>query len=293
MKLATTTGGFFQYTNSQPEALKAIARAGYRYADYSFISDHRERTGIYGEDPQGHIARVAETAAELGVQMVQAHAPMGTPLADCDGKLLRDTVASVEACGKWGIDNLVVHAGYAYHLSKEETFQKNREFFLPILYAAEQYGVNILIENFDKMTSPNRYWSDNAPDLLAQIECIDHPLCHAIWDIGHGNLQPMPQAEALQLLGSHVRALHIHDNMGTRDTHMPPFTGTVDMDSVMQGLLAIGYTGYFTYEVGKLTRPVAADTCLAAASLEMRVAAERYWYETGKYVLEAYNCFEE
>jgi len=293
MKLATTTGGFFPYTNSQPEALKALARAGYCYADYSFIADHRERTGIYGEEPQHHIAQVAETAAELGVQLVQAHAPMGAPLADADGQLLRDTIAAVEACGQWGIDNLVVHAGYAYNLSKAETFQKNKAFFLPILYAAEKYGVNILVENFDKMTSSNRYWSDNAPDLLAQIEMIDHPLCHAIWDIGHGNLQPMPQEEALRLLGDHVRALHIHDNPGNRDMHLPPFTGTVDMDSVMRGLLAIGYQGYFTYEVGELTRPAAKDTRLATGSLEMRIAAERYWYEAGKFVLEAYNCFEE
>ena len=293
MKLATTTGGFFPYTKSQTEALKSLAQAGFRYADYSFIADYRERTGIYGQESEKHIAQVAETADLLGVRLVQAHAPMGAPLADADGQLLRDTVASVEACGKWGIDNLVVHAGYAYGLSREETFQRNKEFFLPILHAAEKSGVNILVENFNKMTASNRYWTDNAPDLLVQIQCVDHPLFHAIWDIGHANLQPMPQAEALRLLGGHVRALHIHDNAGDRDTHMPPFTGTVDMDSVMQGLVDIGYQGYFTYEVGQIVRPGGKDTLLGDTPLQLRVAAERYWYEMGKFVLEAYNCFEE
>jgi len=299
MKLANTTGGLFLYTHSQTEALKCLRQAGFRYADYSFIADFRERTGIYGENPETHIAQVAETAEQSGIQLVQAHSPMGSPISQDNSAFLQDTIVSVEACGKWGIPNLVVHAGYAYGLTKQETFQKNKEFFLPILHTAETYGVNILVENFDKMTSPNRYWTDNAPDLLEQIELIDHPLCHAIWDVGHGNLQELPQHEALTLLGGHVRALHIHDNLGDRDAHLMPYLGTVNWDSVMHGLLDIGYNGYFTFEVGGIFLPTqhrrgyAGDTRLAAPTLQMRIAAERYLYELGKTILETYNCFEE
>lgn len=299
MKLANTTGGLFRYTQSQTEALKYLYQAGFRYADYSFIADYRERTGIYGENPEAHIARVAETAESIGIRLAQAHAPMGSPISQDNSAFLRDTVVSVEACGKWGIPNIVVHAGYDYGLTKAETFQKNKEFFLPILDTAEKYGVNILVENFDKMTSPNRYWTDNAPDLLEQIELIDHPLCHAIWDVGHGNLQELPQHEALTLLGSHVRALHIHDNLGDWDAHLMPYLGTVNWDSVMHGLQDIGYTGFFTFEVGRiflpkdLRRPYPADTRLGGANLLMRIAAERYLYELGKAMLEAYQCFEE
>ncbi len=58
----------------------------------------------------------------------------------------------------------------------------------------------------------------------------------------------MPQQEALRILGSHVYALHVQDNMGERDQHFAPFFGTMNPDSLMQGLLEIGYQGYFTFE---------------------------------------------
>lgn len=299
MKLATTTGDFMAYTHSQTQSIQYLAQAGFRYADYAFYSDYREHSGIYGQNPEEHISCVAETAEVSGVKLVQAHAPMGKPISEDNTAFLRDTIACVDICGRWGINNLVVHAGYAHGLSVRQTFERNKQFFLPVLERAEKYGINILIENFDKMFVPDLYWTDNAPDLLDQIEYINHPLCHAVWDIGHANLQKMPQDEALRLLGSHVRALHIQDNMGDADSHLPPFAGTVNLDSVMHGLLDIGYSGYFTFEVSRYFAPnekravFEKDTRLAQPPLALRCAAERYLYELGKCILQAYNCFEE
>ena len=120
-----------------------------------------------------------------------------------------------------------------------------------------------------------------------------------MWDVGHANMQEMPQDEALRILGKHVRALHIQDNMGDTDSHLTPFFGTLSVDSVMNGLLDIDYPGYFTFEVGKIftqpekRRKYERDTRLAAAPIDLRDAFERYLYELGKCVLSAYGCFEE
>lgn len=298
MKLATKTGDLTGYTGCQLQALEHIRRAGFRYADYSFGKDYDHRTGIYGEDG-GYFDRVARTADDLGIRLVQAHSPMGKPLADPDGSFLADTLRCVEACGRWGIPNLVVHSGYLPDLSKEDTFLRNREFFLPLLEAAEPWGVNILVENFNKMYKDNVYWIDNATDLLEMIETVDHPLFHAVWDTGHANLQPMPQQEELRLLGSHVKALHIQDNLGVKDQHLLPFHGTTDMDSVMEGLQDIGYAGYFTFEVSRFfdsgipRRTDAAEPRLPAPDLALQDAAEHYLYQLGRTILECYNCFEE
>lgn len=299
MKLATTTGDFFPYTNSQVESLKYIAEAGFRYADYSFCADARERTGIYGPNPESHIAQVAEAANGLGIKLIQAHAPMGRPLGESAAELLQDTIASVEVCWQWGIPNLVVHAGYAPGLTVAETFERNKTFFLPILHCAEKYGINILVENFDKMTKPDVYWTTNAPELLEQIDCVNHPLFHAVWDVGHANLQEIPQDESLRILGNHVKALHIHDNMGDRDSHLLPYLGNTNWDCVMHGLLDIDYDGYFTFEVGRIFRPKEdvrhydRDDRLMAAPLDLRRAAEQYLFSLGKTILNAYHCFEE
>ena len=298
MKLATTTGDYLSYIDSQLEALTHIRKAGFHYADYGFRADYQNGTGAFSRDYRRYFDEVRQHTEKIGIQLVQAHAPMGKPLDD-GGALLEATLRCVDACGAWEIPNLVVHSGYVQGLSKEETFLRNREFFLPILERAERYGLNILVENFNRMSREGLYWIDNAPDLLAMIECVDHPLFHAVWDTGHGNMQNMPQDEALRLLGSHVRAVHIQDNMGDFDTHLVPFLGSLNLDSVMHGLLEIGYSGYFTFEVGRFftpaekRRPYAGDQRLASAPLELRDAFERYLYDLGRIILQKYDCFEE
>ncbi len=299
MKLATSTGDFTSYTGSQIEALRLIREAGFRYADYSFGYDHATRSGVYAEDHEAYYDRIRQASADLGIRPVQAHSPMGTPLNDPDKRFLADTIRCVDACGAWGIPNLVVHSGYAFGLDRQATYAANREFFMPILERAEKYGVNILVENFNRMCVEGLWWIDNATDLLGMIEYIHHPLFHAVWDAGHANLQEMPQNEELRLLGSHVRALHIQDNCGDTDSHLLPFLGTMNLDAVMHGLEEIGYDGYFTFEIGGIfksardRRPFPADTRLANAPLSLKCAAEKYLYELGRCVLEAYGCFEE
>lgn len=299
MKLATTTGDFNSYTRDQAASLRLIREAGFSYADYSFGLDYDTRSGVYDEDYEAYFAKIRRVCAELGIRLVQAHSPMGTPLIDPDGTFLADTLRCVDACGYWGIPNLVVHSGYVKGLSREETLEANAKFFAPLLERAEQYGVNILVENFNIMCVEGLYWIDNATDLRALIDLVDHPLFHAVWDAGHANLQEMPQDEELAILGSHVRALHVQDNCGDTDSHLLPFLGTMSLDALMNGLKQIGYDGYFTFEVGGIftptsrRRPYPADTRLANAPLALKLAAEKYLYALGQCVLEAYECFEE
>lgn len=301
MKLATTTGDFSGYTSSQAEALRYIREAGFSCADYNFGIDYRCGSGVYGAKHEAYFEEIARTADALGIRLVQAHSPMGAPLAPDNARFIADTIRCVDACGAWGIPNLVVHSGYRPGLSVEETLAENRLFFAPILARAEKYGVNILVENFNKRCVDGLYWIDNAADLLALIELVDHPLFHAVWDAGHANMQDTPQDEELALLGSHVRALHIQDNCGGKeeDTHLLPFFGTMSLDAVMHGLQKIDYKGYFTFEVAGIftpadkKRPYPADTRLAAAPLALKRAAERFLYETGRCILESYGCFEE
>jgi hypothetical protein len=73
----------------------------------------------------------------------------------------------------------------------------------------------------------------------------------------------------------------------------------MSMDALMNGLKDIGYNGFFTFEVGGIftppaeKRPFEKDTRLRKAPLALKRAAERYLFELGKCVLEAYDCFEE
>ena len=298
MKLATTTGDYSLYTNSQEVALQHIRQAGFKYADYSFCFDACFGNGIFSNDYQRHIDSVNNLLDKIDLKLVQAHAPMGKAFLD-GGELIKITKRCIDACAKWEIPNIVVHSHYKEGLSREQTFEENKKFYLPLLEHAEKYGINILTENFNRMCVKGLYWIDNAPDLLKMIETVNHPLFHALWDIGHANMQEMPQDEALRLLSNHVRGFHIHDNMGDHDSHLAPFLGSVNLDAVITGMLDIGYNDYFTFEVGRFfllpenRRKFERSKRLESASIELRDAFERYLYQLGKCVLEKYDCFEE
>lgn len=299
MKLATTTADFLGYTHSQEQSLRLIHEAGFSFADYNFHADHQSGTGVYVSDYTTYFEQIKRATEEIGIRLIQAHAPMGDPIDEGNEQFITDTIRCVDACGAWGIPNLVVHSGYTRGLNKQQTIEKNKKFYEPILAHAEKYGINILVENFNKICVDGYYWIDNATDLLELIEYVDHPLFHAVWDAGHANLQEMSQDEELKILGNHVRALHIQDNMGQDDSHLLPFLGSMNMDAVMNGLKAIDYQGYFTFEVGSIFTPpqkkrqYPSDTRLLKAPLELKCAAEKLLFETGKYILQAYGCFEE
>ncbi|MBR4082103.1 MAG: sugar phosphate isomerase/epimerase, partial [Clostridia bacterium] len=244
---------------------------------------------------------VRRTAEEIGITFVQSHAPMGRPIVKDEAypRFMEINRRCIQACAMLGIPNVVVHSGYAPGLSVEETFERNKAFYGELLPDAERFGVEILTENFNRMYKPDVYWVDSAPDLRALIDYIDHPLLHACWDAGHGNLQDMPQDEALRILGDHVHALHVQDNLGDKDTHLAPFFGTLNLDALMHGLADIGYKGYFTFEATQMLLPAGrrrayeGDQRLVCAPLELRKQAEALLYGIGCTVLDAYGCLEE
>ncbi|MCR4718953.1 MAG: sugar phosphate isomerase/epimerase [Firmicutes bacterium] len=299
MKIATTTGDFSAYTESNLEAIEYVKKSGFRYIDYSFCLDYNNKTGFFGNDAD-YIKKLHKKIGELDVMLIQSHAPFSSLMFEKDiSGLICDTIKCVRACAELDIPTLVVHTGYAHSLSKEETLKKNKEFFMPILEEAAQCKVKILAENFNKMEYEDIYWIDNATDLKEFIEYVNHTSLYAVWDAGHANLQEMNQYDELKIIGSYLQALHIHDNLGEGDNHMAPFFGTMSIDSLMQGLIDIGYSGYFTFEAENILLPFknrricTDDTRLLKAPLELRLKAEAFLYEIGKTILKAYDCFEE
>lgn len=300
MKLATTTGDFNKYIQSQEEAMVYLSQAGFQYLDYNACMDYQRRNGIYADDWEDYIEKIKKLADSLGVTFVQSHAPMGSPILreEYHTQFVADTKRCIECSARLGIKNIVVHSGYEANITKEENFERNKDFFEELLGLAEKLDVNILVENFNRMCCEGIYWIDSAPDLLELIDYVNHPRFHACWDVGHGNMQEMPQDESLRILGEHVYALHVQDNDGNDDSHIPPFFGTTNLDSLMHGLAEIGYKGYFTFEAGNFfgnpsRRTFEKDTRLFQVPLDLRIKAESLLYEMGKTILTAYDCFEE
>jgi sugar phosphate isomerase/epimerase len=226
---------------------------------------------------------------------------LGRPLLEngSNTEFVKFTKRSIEAAGYLGIPNIVVHTGYLPNISKEENFRRNKIFYEELLALTEKYDINILAENFDKMRRKDYYWIDSAEDLNEFVDFVNHPHLKVCWDTGHGNMQTLPQHEALKVLGKKVAALHVQDNMGYHDDHIIPFLGTLNIDSLMNGLKEINYDGYFTFEatnipfVSERRKKTDYNEICSKLPVEFRKKFELILYDIGKFVLTQYACFDE
>ena len=132
MKLASTTGDFYGYTGSDKESLRLLREAGFRYADMNMGCGYAQRKGIYSDDCERYFEEVALAAEDIGIKMIQAHAPMGKPIVRGEDyePFIEVNKRCIECCALLGIDRVVVHSGYEYGLTKEECFERNKEFYM-------------------------------------------------------------------------------------------------------------------------------------------------------------------
>ena len=300
MKLATTTGDFGRYASSTKECIRLIHDAGFRYIDIGLGGR------FFTEENWRDIVKdLREYAEGLDMKFVQAHSPNAAVLTP--DRWEREVFwgkRSLELCREFGIPQVVVHAAYTSSpVCKESWYDLNTRFYRELLPTAEETGVTMLTENTTHANLPEgKFYLYTGADMVEYIEHVGHPLLEAVWDTGHGTTEGS-QYDNIVALGKHLKGLHVHDNNGKADEHTMPYTGVLNLDQVMNGLLDIGYEGYFTFEVLNALRAAKdgrqprqkfeRDTRLANPTLEMQIDMERLLYHIGKHALTAYNCFEE
>ena len=70
------------------------------------------------------------------------------------------------------------------------------------------------------------------------------------WDSGHSLVIGKDVGKMIHMVGSHLEALHLHDNDGVEDLHIMPYTGKLDWERVARSLGDIRYKGTINFEVG-------------------------------------------
>lgn len=303
MKLVTTTGDFDSYCKTYLERIQYVYEAGFRYIDLSLYTIKPGDELIDNDNWESTVAEIKAYAAEKGIQFLQAHGPNVNPLAGEDAyeKAVRQTSRAIEVCAALGIPNMVVHPGWDKTIAKEDWLEENRKFFSELFPLMEKYNVNILHENTSTVNMP---WCfpKTGKEMIEFSEYVNHPKFHSCWDTGHANMEGN-QYDEIMTIGKDLYAIHFNDNRGTRDEHVIPFMGTLNLDEVMHALQDVGYQGTFTLESSSSLRPnrywlgnrrsFEKDTRLANPPLQLQKELEKFLYQTGKYILESYGLFEE
>ena len=81
--------------------------------------------------------------------------------------------------------------------------------------------------------------------LLARYPSERLGICY---DSGHGNANINNQLDALERNKKRLIALHLHDNDGSSDQHLPPYSGTVDWNRLAGIIATSSYTRPMSFE---------------------------------------------
>ena len=316
MKLATSTGDFSYYVDSVAEKVSCLKGSSFRYVNLEQPGSVPE---LYEEGDGGwkHLAELwAKAAEDAGVKYVVSHAPclhnpvlelFDDPSNETYLRNLRAIRNSIHVCGALGIRRIVVHACPHESFDKKMLYLYNERFYRDLLDLAEKYEITIMTENWDN----NKTQFSTGREIREFLDYMNHPLLAACWDTAHGNIckvaREIGQYDNILAIGDKLKGMHISDNFGDVHHHSWPFAGIINFDSVMQGLIDVGYDGYFTFEASysllheknipyhrkaweykgeRITR-------LLSPSIELKQKAVELLYETGKHIFSTYGCFEE
>ncbi len=120
---------------------------------------------------------------------------------------------------------MVFHPGYdrwRQGESQEEWLGNCIETFKPVLERAERIGTTIAVENIFE-TEPST--------LKGLLDAFASPSFRHCFDVGHWNLfKSVSMEEWFSTLGTYIAEVHIHDNHGSSDEHLPIGDGSIDFD---------------------------------------------------------------
>jgi sugar phosphate isomerase/epimerase len=166
--------------------------------------------------------------------------PIGSP-----NKAMRLTaVEEISKCfdvfKNLGVKLVTVHADWTSGMfSEDEAIDFQSESLNLIIDKAKKFGLEIIYEP----TISKNDTIENIAKILKKVSKIYFHL-----DIGHANLNNNSPIEFIQAFHSNMKHVHIHDNDGIRDLHLPIGCGNIDWGKTISELKKY-YDGTITLEI--------------------------------------------
>lgn len=282
---------------STEEAIRRIARAGFDKMDLKMT----RRDMIYRPDLFfKELDHCGEIARECGLGFGQAHGPYSAGLdKELDPEILhRAQLLALQGAERIGIPYLVVHpCVYTWCMGdkgRKEAAEKNLEWFLRFIPFLKNSTVKMCIENCyldDLETGTVKATFGCDPEEMNLL--VDELNMRAgkqvfgvCMDTGHCHCSGGDVVTMAKTLGKRILALHMHDNDGRDDYHMPPFTikGGLPWKALMETLGEIGYEGTLNFEI---------DSLILRKTPEMSESGMKLLYDIGVHLRTLCKVREE
>lgn len=227
--------------------LEEISKLGFDYLELTL------------DPPQAHHLQILQQKEQLLAALKQhqmglvCHLPTFVSLADLTDSVrrasLNEVLESLEVAAEFQPLKIVAHPPYigglgvmvmkqARHMAKNSLWA--------ISLKAEQLGLNLCLENM----FPRCQYGVETIDFIKIFEQL--PNLNLTFDTGHaniGNPEGNRILEFIETFSDRIGHVHISDNFGKEDNHLPIGTGTINFDSVLKSLKGIGYKDTVTFEI--------------------------------------------
>lgn len=132
-----------------------------------------------------------------------------------------------------GAEHVVLHPGFCYTPAFDKaTAQRRAGAAIEKLCEFNgQYKISLLVENVGN--SATSIFTQE--EYIAFIQMFDGAI-GSIFDIGHANLCGWDLSRTILRLNPYLRAVHLHDNDGRVDAHLPIGEGGIHWQSVFEAL---------------------------------------------------------
>jgi len=143
----------------------------------------------------------------------------------------------------------VVHPGYLSPYGAQvphQAYMTNLSSIRELCDFAADFGILIAVENMPDFPKIFGKYPDEMQEMLDAVGSYNVGFT---FDVGHANTVELID-EFLDQLGDRISHVHIHDNMGKKDEHLPLGEGNIDWKHVMERLS--NYKGIFVTEMASV-----------------------------------------
>ncbi|MCC6750382.1 MAG: sugar phosphate isomerase/epimerase [Deltaproteobacteria bacterium] len=243
--IGLSTGCFYQ--TSIFDCLETIRQGGFgkiEVCSFPAHLDYHDREAV---------ERAAQRIQELGLEAYSFHAPFAERIditaldAGHRDFSQREMLQAAESAARLGVRYFVIHPGPERGgmppAERFERFERAVMVLDTVARRCRELGMALVLENM----LPHLF-SGHVRDLLWIMGALSSTDVGCCLDTGHAALSGDLKT-AVPKLSGHLWMLHVSDNRGQRDDHLPPGEGQISWDELLGQLDRGGFHGAMILEI--------------------------------------------
>ena len=247
------------------KSIELLAKAGFDSIDYSFnscdlLNDKKLFATASDEEFDAYFMNVKKILDKNNIVVGQTHAITGGFNVTTSQEYFDITVRCIRATQILGCEYTVIHPiilpSYKYDQNKDECKKINMAFFTKLIPYLTKYNVKNAFENMwnwdEKANKICPTVCSRPEEIIDYIETLGSDRFVACLDLGHIELTADTGDTvfgAIIKLKKYLKLVHIHDNDGKSDLHLPPFFGKINWQAVAKAFKEANYDGILNFEV--------------------------------------------